>query len=334
MVQNFFRQFKLIDLRQRPGQAGMRLEFREIGSNLPHMVADPSPTERLGHGDHWAAVGIKDIASFIESGLPQSSVVGEFAPPWPKSPCKELVITERLYGLLNVNFVLGRNSPKGSWRVLSAYPNMKCYEEWVIRVDGVNNAYGAVEGCVEATASAEHSFNWFAPYFGIEARGWRLAEFLRVHLSALALKLAPYAAEPIIVTEGPLIEERRKELRAEGKIAQSKRKDLKLTVSTDQLRTLYSSFHDHHAFVGKVVGKRIIKPIPEFQGYILDVEVMPDPLVTGWKIPMYVFPNVLGDYEPKRGDLIQGTAWLQGGWVRVAKPTEETAWRNQSCPKE
>lgn len=76
---------------------------------------------------------------------------------------------------------------------------------------------------------------------------------------------------------------------------------------------------------------RSIKPLPIFQGYILDVEVMPDHLKTGWKIPMYVFPSVLGKYEPKKGDLIQGTAWLQGEWGLAAKPTEKTAWQNKTC---
>jgi hypothetical protein len=243
------------------------------------------------------------------------------------------VVVERFLGLLNVTSILGRNSPEEIWKLLSAFPTMKCHEKWVVRLDGVNDSYGAVEGCVQATASAGHPLEWFDPCFGLSVKAWRLKGFARVKLSALALKLAPYEAEPIIITEGPRIEELRRELRTEGKIAESKRKVLKLTVETRTLRTLYSNFHDHHAFVGKVLGKRSIKPLPEFSGYILDVEVMPDRLSTGWKLPVYVFAPALGNYQPKRDDLIQGTVWLQGSWRRAAKPSEKTAWRNQTCAK-
>jgi hypothetical protein len=300
------------------------------------MTANSPNRKYLGHGDHWVAVGIdgaEKIADFLQSGMAGNQPVATLNPPWPRPPFRELVILERLLGLMNVTSILGRNSSEETWKLLSAFPTMKGYEEWVVQIDGVSNCYGAVEGCVEGIASAGHPLKCFDPYFGLSARAWRLKGFVRVKLSALALRLVPYPGEPFDITEGPRIEELRKELRAEGKFAEAERNDLKLTIQTDQMRTLYSNFHDHHTFVGKVIGKRSIKPLPEFQGHILDVEVMPDQLSTGWKLPVYAFPGVLGSYQPKRGDLIQGTVWLQGSWGRAARPPEKTAWRNQAISK-
>lgn len=50
-----------------------------------------------------------------------------------------------------------------------------------------------------------------------------------------------------------MIELRRQDLRREGHDAEADDPDLTVTVLTDNLRSLFSTFHDHHEFVGKVL---------------------------------------------------------------------------------
>ncbi len=212
-------------------------------------------------------------------------------------------------------------------RLISAFPILTKTEEWIVRVDRAHDCYGAFESVIEGRTASGHSLQWFAPQFGFEGKVWHPGGLVRVAFAALALKLEPYDAKPIVIDRGPLVDEERKRLRAEGKIDEARRKGITVEVITSELRTFYSQVHDHHEFVGRIERVRPIRPRPEFRGWLLDVEVLPDRPATGSRMPLYVFPAALGDYRPRRGDLVHGTAWLQGRWVRRADKADRAAWR-------
>lgn len=154
--------------------------------------------------------------------------------------------------------------------------------EWVVSVDASHDSYGpyegVVEGVVEGHAASGHPLKWFAPAFGTEIEHWRKRRMARAAFAVLAIRMSRSNAGPIIVREGPLGEERRQELRKEGKLAEAESPDLSVELMTDELRTFYSTFHDHHEFVGEVLEVRSIRPRPEFR---LELECLPDELETG-----------------------------------------------------
>lgn len=171
----------------------------------------------------------------------------------------------------------------------------------------------------------------FAPRFGFEAADWQKPGPARVAFAALALELGRFAAEPIIIRDGPRIEERRAELRVEGRHAEADDPDLTVTFFTDMLRTFFSSFHDHHEFVGKIRRVRPICPRPEFTGWLLNLECLNNQPETGFIMPLYVFPDSLEEgYIPKRGDLVQGLAWLQGTWKEGSSSEITTIWQKEA----
>lgn len=284
----------------------------------PRMNPDTDSKEAaksLGHGSHWEALGLEGepLMQFLQGVVPHAGVVGEFPAPWPGEPCREIVQLELPQGSLAFAAIVGRNNPQQHFEVLSAFPILAHTTEWTVQVDGTSDCYGTVEGTVHGETATDHPLEWFAPRFGIEAAQWREPGRARVKLfAALALAIAPFDAEPIVVTEGPRIDELREELRAEGRHDEADRRDLSVTYETSMMRTIFSSFHDHHEFVGRVCGVRAIRPRPEIHGWRIDLECLPDD-TSERRLPLYVFAAALKNgYMPKRGDLVQGLAWLQG----------------------
>lgn len=286
--------------------------------------------QMLGHGDHWAALGLAggDLSVFVRSATAHGRSIGNFYPPWPKSGFAQLNQIEWMQASLVFAMIVGQRNPDPNWLFLSAFPILAKTEEWIVRIDGVQGSYGAVEGLIEGRAASGHGLQWFAPRFGFEADRWRQIGFARVGFSALALSLEPFDAKPIVVDQGPRVEEERERLRAEGLIEEAERPNLTVTFATDRMRTFYSTSHDHHAFVGKVMEIHAIRPRPEFHGWRLELECLPEKLETGWRLPLYVFPSALkSGYQPARGDLVRGIAWLQGTWKAPASAEDTALWK-------
>lgn len=291
-----------------------RFEPNETSSHSPE---DPGENP-LGHGDHWQALGLEGEAliEYLEQLTKEADGPVFFPAPWPDAEYDKVIQMRAQRASLCFVVLSGIDEERKLLNFLSAFPALTKTEEWVVNVEEVSAAYGHYEGVVCAKAAAGHGLKFFAPYFGTEADLWRRKGLARVALAGLALKLEKFAAEPIKITEGPLVEEAKRALRAEGKIAEADDPDFHVTVEMDRMRTIYSLNHDHHQIIGRVMSATAIKPLPQFQGWRLEIECMPDEAASGCRLPVFVFPPALSsETPPRKGDLVTGVVWLQGAWI-------------------
>lgn len=285
----------------------------------------------LGHGDHWAALGVQMDDTLIRTitlPITHGNVAGKFSAPWPNAPCEDIIQYELPQDSLILVALEGLFPETNTLKFLSAFPVLIKTNEWIVQVSRPSDHYGAFEGIVQGKAASGHSLCWFAPRFGFEVDHWRTSGLARVAFAALALRVKHFKAKPIIIRDGLLVDQHREELRAQGRHEEADAPDLEVTIFTKGMRTFYSSFHDHHEFIGKVLRIRPIQPRPEFHGWLIDLECLNDEPETGWMMPLYVFPASLHDGSvPKRGDLVQGLAWLQGTWTAPASEEDAAAWK-------
>lgn len=313
---SFLRHAPLLKWRRKNVRAETR-KPAEPSTPKNHMSAPPTPST-LGHGDHWKALlpGWGDrLAEFIPWLTEAPDSVSKFSAPWPAPGYAGILRLTRDTGPhVELTALIGLLPNNKSLRFLSCYPTLRETRVWPLLVGRLSDSYGPFEGVVEFTLANGASLRAFDPRFGENRNHWRAGATQPVALAALALRVSPYDAAPIRITEGPLIEEERQRLHAEGRPDEAAALD-HLTIYTDQLRTLYSGEnHDHSAFVGRVDQVREIPardPLPA--GWLLDVELMPDegqppPERT---MPVYAYPSALGAYRPQADDLIEGTLWVQ-----------------------
>lgn len=290
-------------------------------------------SEPLGHGDHWQALGMEG-EPLIEYVHQLTEEVGEprlFPAPWPGGEFSKIVLMSAPRASLCFVVLSGVNEQEGTLSLLSAFPELTRTEEWIVDVDGASADYGPYEGVVNATAAAGHGLCFFVPYFGLEAEHWKRQGLTRVALAGLALKLETFDAEPLRITEGPRVEEAKSELRAQGRDAEADDPDFHVTFYMDSLRSLYSLNQDHHQIFGRVLSVTPVKPLPQFRGWRLEVECMPDEAANGCRLPVYVFPPAIGsEAPPRKGDLVTGTVWLQGTWVAAASRKDEEIWKESA----
>ncbi len=279
--------------------------------------------EPLGHGDHWAALGLEGetLISLLTLTAQEATAMHDFQIPWPQIDFGRLVQLELPNREVIYSVILGKPRNEESLNLLSGFPILCHTSPWILEIFGVEDSYGPFEGVITANADTGHGLEWFAPRFGREAEEWRRGGRMKVGLSGLALSLERFTADPIVIKDGPRIAERREELNAEGRHDEANDPNLTVTFRTEEMRTLYSSFHDHHELVGQVLRVAKVRLAPGLQGWRLEVQCRHDENKTGSKIPLYVFPPALSDgYVPKRGDLIQGTIWLQGTHLGFEQP--------------
>lgn len=277
-------------------------------------AAQPEP---LGHGDHWAAMGFEDEAlmRLIQEVAQAATVVHTLEAPWPDGEMEKLVQIELPWKEISLAIILGKPPKQEALNVLSAFPVLSQTTTWTLEIDEVSADYGPFEGVVKATADTGHPLQWFDPHFAQHAATWRAGGSARVGLAGLALSLERFDAEPILIKDGPRIKERRAELKAEGRLDEAKDPKLTVTYRTEKMRTLYSSFHDHHEFVGKVLRVAQTGLGSLVKGWRMELECRHDDHGTGRSLPVYVFPAALEkSYVPKRGDLVCGKLWLQGSY--------------------
>lgn len=278
--------------------------------------------EPLGHGDHWRALGFEGehLMQLLQLIAQEAEIKGEGPVPWPGETVQRLCHAELSWKELRLAILLGQIPQDEVLKALSAFPVLSRTSTWTLEVDEVCDSYGAFEGVVKATADTGHPLQWFDPYFARDADKWRQLGRVRVGLAGLALSMEPFDPKPIVVREGPRVEELRSELRAEGRLQEAADPELSVTYHTDQMRTLYSSFHDHHEFIGRVLRVAKTGLGSWIQGWRIEIECRHDDFNTGRSLPVYVFPPALGSFEvPKRGDLVSGLLWLQGQYQGPAQ---------------
>lgn len=290
------------------------------------------PATPLGHGDHWRALGLTPetgLFSLLELAIREGRLHTQYPPRRPDSDFVEVLQFEWSQPPLSFVSLSVRREGQSELCPESAFPSLAETTEWIIRVNRTHDPYGPLEGVVEGTTASGHTLQWFAPAFGAEVQHWQRGGLARVRLAALALQMARFTPEPLRISEGPIVEMHRSHLRQEGKFTEADAPDLSVEVILDDMRTLYSDHHDHHAFVGRVMKSIPIRPHGTLSGWMLELECLPLELTTGHTLPLYAFPPALPEgYTPATGDLVTGSAWLQGSWNAPASEENEALWRN------
>lgn len=283
----------------------------------------------LGHGDHWEALGLKGdaLVTFMQTIFQSAQPISHYAAPWPGGQFVQLTHWEWSCASLRFEVITGLSTAENSPTCLSAFPMVTHREDWLVQVNQLHGHYGPYEGMVEGEAASGHMLQWFAPRFGQEVDLWRRPGLVRVSLGALALRMRLFPTAPIVIHEGPVVELSKQKLRREGRHAEADDPNFSITFTMQNLRTIYAHTHDHHEFVGKLIDVRPVTPLPQCWGWRVKMVCLPDDLPTGHVLSMLVFPPALQDgYRPKIGDLVCGTAWLQGHYRSPASDQERRLW--------
>lgn len=300
----------------------------------PDDTLTPNRTKPLGHGGHWAAMGLEGDAlmDFAVQTVRNTSFCDKlWESPWPNADYPMLSRMEAAYASLRVVALAGAGKGSKSLTMLSAFPTFTRTSEWVVEIGDTTDSYGPYEGTVTASAACGHNIEFFATDFEIQASNWRKPGLARVALAGLALDLVPFAAEPWIIREGPLVEERKKELREADRHAEAEAPDFHVSLPTDSLRTFYSMDDDEHMLIGKIVSVTSVKPLPQFRGWRLEIECLPDDIPSGHRLVVFVFPPAWKEAKPPRkGQMVEGTIWLQGSWIGGDDKNNTRIWE-QSC---
>lgn len=286
----------------------------------------------LGHGDHWEAVGLasENFIDYTQFLLGFTKNKHAFATPWPSQSYERVIQCEADQTDMIVQILFGVNDAKNSLEVVSAYPTFKDRSPWILQIQNCSDEYGSYEGLVSAKAPQGHPLTFFAIDFGSRRQEWSQKGVATVAITALALSIEIYAAEPIIIREGPRIAELQAKLRAEGKHAEADDPDLHLTIYTDRLRTMIKAEADHHHLFGRVLSSKVIKAGSLPGGWRLMVECLPYDKKKIYVLPLYVFQNALGDSPPlRKGDLIEATVWLQGRWIEGETEESSKSWQER-----
>jgi tetratricopeptide (TPR) repeat protein len=302
-------------------------------------------SKTLGHGDHWRALDnntddtayekewAKEASSFIENLIKKGKDTHTRKSPWKKTLKNDL--TQHFYKTgktIDFTTILTKGE-EDSFVFLSAFPSFAHTCTWILDVQSVSNAYGDCEGLISGRTANDHCLEWFAPDFLRYANDWSQLGLTKVSVSGLALQLEFNEAKPWVFKSGHCLEEERQRLRNEGKIEEAQ-KLKSVSIPTDEIRTFFTDFHDHAFLAGRILELRKIttKTWKNLSGYLLEIEVLANELPTGYILPVYAFPAALGDYVPKKGDLVTGTIWLQGKFMGKASPEgRATFWLNDTA---
>lgn len=116
------------------------------------MSEEPEETETLGHGDHWAAVGLagEGIVKLLPALIQNAKLAGSFAPPWPDEVFAKLFQVEDSYDPLQIAILIGHNEKEQTNEVISFYPVLPATSEWTLDVQEISNCYGPYEGVIVA----------------------------------------------------------------------------------------------------------------------------------------------------------------------------------------
>lgn len=290
-------------------------------NNENENIDEEPQQEEWGHGEHWKAIFLrwdeKYSAAFLSQLYQNAQSAKASVMPWPQ---QEYASMFRMgYYTSGCEFVLlvGMLPEQKVMHMLSSYPMFAGENVWQLKPTQLTSEYGLYEGCVSFELPWEAPLKCFCPLFGEESTQWKSATSeVAVKISALAMELKHYPAEPIRVDRGPLLEMERQSLRDEGKHAEADALD-HIMVGTDALRMLAGGATDHASLVGKIVGLKKLEATDLMpSGYQLEVEALPDYGQDWRNITVFAYLPSLGAYVPKEGDLVQGILWLQARLVK------------------
>lgn len=297
---------------------------------------EPTRTKPLGHGGHWAAMGLEGDAllHFVMEAVQNNSFHPELSvTPWPNTDYPKLSRMEASHASLRVVALAGEKSDDASLTMLSAFPTFTRTTEWVVEIEDVTDSYGPYEGTVIATVASGHCIEIFATDFEIEAQNWRKPGLARVAVVGLALDLVPYAAEPWIIREGPAVELKKQELRESGRHAEADDPNFQVVIETSSMRTFFSMSDDDHMLIGKIISVTAIKPLPQFPGWRMEIECLPREQASGHRLVVYAFPPAWKESTPPRkGQMVEGTIWLQGSWFGGDPEENARIWKESEYP--
>lgn len=293
---------------------------------------DEDTDERFGHGDHWDAVEPDfppNIGRIIEQILTQGRVIAAYPPFDPDPGYSRLLHYELQLGEMTYTLVEGMHADEDSagQEVLTMYPAFPQGSVWPCRFDGIDDAYGPYERVVEVMTASGHWLECFCPRFGLRKKPPETGSVYDMTVSALLLRVEPYDSRPFCVTEGPMVDELREELIAEGNLKEANDPNLFVEIDPSEMRYLIPSTCDHADLVGKVLEMEAIKTAKGLRGWRMLVECLPENPF-GRDLTVYVFDIALKDgYAPRKGCLIQAKVWLQASIDRKKPKRESSRWQ-------
>ncbi len=296
-------------------------------------MSHPTADEPLGHGDHWTAVNgeLEDNIERVKEVVSFGSILGSYPAPWETDSDIRLVQIRYKSGDLYYDVIVGKHSHEERSRLLSAFPGFPGGDPWEIRIVAVHDFYGKWEGVIEGESSMGHRLMWFAPRFGFERTLWKPGQISKVRLCGLALSIGEFEQEPEMVQAADLPPDVREWMRGDGRAYGDESHPEAFELSYDGFRTVYSSYYDHHVFVGHIVGVSPVSSGEGKHGWKLDVACMPEDAHCGkGTLPLWVFSPAIANEEPilpSEGLHIKGTLWLTGEWEADLSEEEMVAWR-------
>lgn len=296
-------------------------------------MSHPTPDEPLGHGDHWISVDATpdETVEMIMKDFSNGSLLGSYPAPWKTASDTRIVQTRYKSGDIYHDVISGKDSREERPRLLSAFPCFPGGDPWEIRIVAVHDFYGEWEGVIEGETSMGHPLMWFAPRFGFERTLWIPGQISRVRLCGLALSIDVFEQESGTVLNADLPPDVREWMQGDGQADGDESHPEAFELSYDDLRTVYSSYYDHHVFVGHIVEVSPVSSGEGRHGWKLDVACMPEDAHCGKGIlPLWVFSSALADDDPtlpSEGLHIEGTLWLTGEWEADLSEEETVAWR-------
>jgi hypothetical protein len=315
------------------------MRLLEINSTKLHAITSIKPMKnktgatRLGHGDHWKAMGIngESLLPMVEQASQQGSILGKFPAPWDIDTPIQLIQIRQKTGSVYIDVIIGKPEGEANYRLLSAFPTFLSTRLWELQITAVHADYGDWEGIVEGTTNMGHSLQWFAPRFGFEQGLWKPGAISRVSLTGLALAVWRFQTEPIKMNVADLPEAFRNIMSEVEQPLGTDSDPSIIEFSYDGLKTVYSSFHDHHCFVGGIAEITPIVGSLGQQGWMLDLQCMPAGAVgVEGNLPLWVFPNTIeGDPDEifHLGNQVEGSLWLCGEWHSDLTDDQSAKWR-------
>ena len=279
----------------------------------------------MGHEDHWAAID-KDVKMIVAKVMPTVIAKGivlskvKFALRMKGKPKRKSLATAIRYpakahlqymALLASNERFGKDT---GYYLHSGYPCLMHGRKTLVAIRRVipwaDSLAEAIEGQIQGNVN-DAKIGFFDPLFYANKEAYSVGKRLWISLAGLAYKLHKATQNKLIVTEGPLIDEERRLARE---------KDPAVDVSS--ITSAKVNMKGSAIYMGnkKVLDDFTFRcPVLTVQRFRVDgrsfreIEVvLMRPNDEEVHLPLYASDHVLKGYEPKVGDDIEGTAWMQG----------------------
>ena len=282
--------------------------------------------EGFGLGDLWASIAPKTTSSGMEDMF--RNIIAHGTPhgtpqQLPSYACGSSHIKQTT-GLvydhpddentspLRCVCILGKSLDSNEMHTISAYPIFKRGHGWKIisPLNAINLWQNAVEASAEFQFCPDNSLDCYLQDYGLAANHFVANCNYVLEIAAFAYNLEIFTGKEFDITQGPMIEEERQRLQAEGKDEVVNSVKVLLPQDTTMI---------HRSFSGWNHDVSIIAPVEKVEHFsflgekLLKFTLAFDERGNFAKLPVFVAEHNLTDQKiPKVGDTVICDGWLQG----------------------